>query len=233
VTTAIDASSTDIAIESDGLRLAGRLTAPADPSGRAILFVHGLHSTQAGYGPRAESAARALGATSLTFDLGGHGRSEGDAQAVTPRENLAHTLAAYDTLAAAPGVDPARIGVCGASYGGYLAALLVARRDVGRLFLRAPALYPDEWLDVPVGARGSVPEVPASQALEAIARFAGEVLVLESEHDEVIPHATIEAYVAAGAHVRHEMLAGAGHRLSEPAWEAEFVRRMLDWFTAL
>jgi dipeptidyl aminopeptidase/acylaminoacyl peptidase len=225
--------TTDLALESSGRRLAGRLTRPAEPSGRALLFIHGLHSTQAGYGPRAAAAAEALGAISLTFDLGGHGSSEGDGQAITPRENLADAVVAYDALAATEGVDGARIGVCGASYGGYLAALLTARRDVARLLMRAPALYEDERLDLPLGARGAMPAAPPAQATKALADFRGEVLVLESEHDEVIPHAMIEAYLAAGGHVHHAVLHGIGHRLADAAAEAAFVERLLDWFRPL
>ena len=197
------------------------------------MFIHGLHSTQAGYGPRAEAAATELGATSLSFDLSGHGESEGDKHSITLREHLAEALLAYDTLCEAGDVDAERIGVAGASYGGYLAALLSGLRDPKRLLIRAPALYPDDWLDLPPGARGERPEVPHSQALQAIGRFAGEVLVLESEHDEVVPAAAVRAYVASAPNARHEMLAGAGHGLAEPEWEAAFVRWLLEWFRPL
>jgi uncharacterized protein len=225
--------TTDLALESSGRRLAGRLTTPAEPSGRALLFLHGMHSTQAGYGPRAEAAAERLGAITLTFDLGGHGASEGDGQRITPRENLADALVAFDALAGAGGADRARIGVAGASYGGFLAALITARRDVARVLMRAPALYPDAWLDLPLGGRGALPEAPESQAVAALAAFPGEVLVLESEHDEVIPHAMIAAYLAAGPRVHHEVLAGMGHRLADEAAEAAFLAHLLDWFTPL
>jgi dipeptidyl aminopeptidase/acylaminoacyl peptidase len=224
---------TDIALDSSGRRLAGRLTTPEQPSGRGLLFIHGLHSTQAGYGPRAQAAADRLGATSLTFDLGGHGESDGDPQTITPRENLADALVAFDALAATDGVDRARIGVCGASYGGYLAALVAAHRQVARLLMRAPALYPDEWLDLPLGHRGELPGTPAAQAVAALAGFPGEVLVLESEHDEVIPYAWIQAYLGAGANVHHAVMEGIGHRLADAAAEAAFVERVLDWFSPL
>jgi uncharacterized protein len=230
---AIATSTTDIAFESKGRRIAGRLYSPAEPSGRAILFIHGLHSTQAGYGPRAEAAGAGLGATSLSFDLSGHGESEGDKHSITLREHLAETLMAYDTLCAAAAVDPTRMGVCGASYGGYLAALLADVRAPKRVLIRAPALYPDDWLDLPLGSRRDRPEAPHSHALEAMSRFGGEVLVLESEHDEVVPAAAVRAYVAAAPNVRHEVLAGAGHRLDEPACEAAFVRWLLEWFRPL
>jgi uncharacterized protein len=214
-------------------RLAARLTTPDEPSGRGLLFIHGLHSTQAGYGPRAQRAAETLGATTLTFDLGGHGESEGDPHAVTPRENLADAILAHDALAATAGVDPDRIGVCGASYGGYLAALLTAQRTPARLLIRAPALYPDDRLDLPLGHRGALPEAPHSQAVAALNAFDGEVLVLESEHDEVVPHAMVQAYVGAGDHVQHALMRGIGHRLATPAAEAEFVDRVLEWFAPL
>jgi pimeloyl-ACP methyl ester carboxylesterase len=172
-----------------------------------------------------------LGATTLTFDLGGHGASEGDGKRITPRENLADTVVALDALAAAPGVE--RVGVCGASYGGYLAALLTAERPVARVLMRAPALYPDERLDLPLGARGARPAEPDSAAVAALAAFRGEVLVLESGRDEVIPHAMVEAYLAAGRHVHHAVMPGLGHRLATPAAEAEFVEHLLAWFAPL
>jgi pimeloyl-ACP methyl ester carboxylesterase len=232
----VQVSRSDIAIECDGRTLAARRFGRDDPAARgpAILFLHGLHSDQAGYQPRAEAVASHLGVVCLTFDLGGHGRSDGVRDDLSPHDHLHEAIAAYDALGALGGVDPQRVGVCAASYGAYLAALLVARRPVQRLFLRAPALYPDDWLDVPLHERGRLGGPPPdSAALASVGRFEGEILVLESGSDEVIPHATIEAYLRACPGARHEVIAGATHRLAEPAWNARFVELMLEWFTPL
>lgn len=121
--------------------LAGEVYSPADraPSGAGIVFVHGSASSQEGYGPRAETAADRIGATCLTFDLSGHGGSGGSLDELSLRDHLADCLAAFDALLGQPGVDPDRVGVCGASYGGFLGALLIARRPTASLLLRAPA----------------------------------------------------------------------------------------------
>jgi len=228
-------SSSDIAIESGARRLAARRTSGATGGAApGILFLHGLHSDQSGYGPRAEAAASELGAVCLTVDLGGHGRSDGAREELSPRDHLGDALAAYDALVGSGGVDPDRVGVCGASYGAFLAALLAARRPVRRLLLRAPALYPDDWLDVPLTARGPlIGTPPASAALDSLARFDGDVLVVESGSDETIPPATVQAYLRARPGARHEVIAGATHRLAEPAWDEAFLRLVLDWFRPL
>jgi pimeloyl-ACP methyl ester carboxylesterase len=228
--------SFDITIDSDGRRLAARRMDGGDiaTDKPAILFLHGLHSDQTGYEPRAKAAASSLGAVCLTFDLGGHGRSDSDADSLSLRDHLHDAVAAYDALVASDGVNPERVGVCAASYGGYLAALLVAERPIRRLLLRAPALYADECLDVPLRQRGTLGDVPSSSvALESLGRFDGEVLVVESGRDEVIPHAMVKAYLERCQHAGHEIIAEATHRLADPAWEAQFVRLVLEWFAPL
>jgi len=99
-----------------------------DVTGSAVLFIHGLHSSQAGYRPRAEAVANRLGAVALTFDLSGHGASGGDRSSISIAEHLDDATAAYDRLLEGAEVDPGRIGVAGASYGAYLATLLTTRR---------------------------------------------------------------------------------------------------------
>ncbi len=227
---------TEIELVSSGRRLAARIVdggggARAAP---AILFVHGLHSDQGGYAERAHAAAAGLGAVCLTFDLAGHGASDGDRDRLSVRDHLGDALQAYDRLAAAPGFHPRRVGVCAASYGAYLAALLAGERPVRRMLLRAPALYADDLLDVPLGERERPDGPPDSAAgLDNLAALDGEVLVLESERDAVIPHATIEAYLAASPRVRHEVIADATHNLSDPAWRAQFTGRIVSWFGGL
>jgi uncharacterized protein len=226
----------DITIDSAGRELAGRLIAqPGSERGRsALLFVHGLESDQSGYRDRARTAAAELNAVCLTFDLGGHGQSSGVFDELSAADHLNDLMVATDTLLGQATVDENRLGVCGASYGAYLAALLTAERPVRRLLLRAPALYRDELFGLPIGERRGSPQVlQPAKALTLVEAFKGKTLVLESGCDEAIPHEIVAAYVAAARNVRYEVIADATHALRDPAWDAVFVRLIVDFFGEL
>jgi uncharacterized protein len=226
----------DITIDSAGRELAGRLIAQpgSERSRSALLFVHGLESDQSGYRHRARAAAAELNAVCLTFDLGGHGQSNGVLDELSAADHLNDLIAATDTLLGQAEVDENRLGVCGASYGAYLAALLTAERPVRRLLLRAPALYGDELVRAPIGERRGAPQVlQPAKALTLVEEFAGKTLVLESGCDEAIPHEVVAAYVAAARDVRYEVIAGASHALTDPAWDAVFVRLIVEFFGQL
>src|SRR4051812_7011637 len=206
-----------------GRSLHGRLFGPAEQR-PGILLIHGLHSTQAGYGERAEALADELGAVCLTFDLGGHGESEGAQPALSLADHIGDVVAAYDRLVAERDVDPERVGVAGASYGGYLAAVLTARRPVARLAIRAPALYADADVPVPPAARTHrVDAARPNAALDAVRGFTGPFLVVESGRDGVVPAEMVHAYLRAAPDARHVVMAEAEHALLEPAWRAEFL----------
>lgn len=206
---------------------------PGDSVGlRGLLFVHGLGSGQRSYVARAATACRQLDAVCLTFDLTGHGDSS-PGREPRLRDNLADVVAAYDRLLDNPRIDPARIGVCGASYGGYLAARLVGERSIRRLLLRAPALYDDAALDESHPRPLSKADADASHLFVGLNRAEVEVLVVESERDEVIPHAVIETYLRKCPEARHAVLAGAAHGLTRPEWNAAFVSLIVSWFAAL
>lgn len=203
----------------------------ASETSAGVLFLHGWKSSKRGYLPRAEAVAADCGAECLAFDFAGHGaRATAPADSFSPRQHLDEAIAAYDELAGRAGVDPSRIGVCGASYGGYLAALLIAHRPVASLLVRAPALYPDAALEqAPRERRTELVSAADALPLRNLAAFAGPVLVVESEHDEVIPHAVVEAYLSSRPGIRHEVIPGAAHALSEPTWNAAFLALILEW----
>ncbi|MDX6622780.1 MAG: uncharacterized protein QOE75_712 [Solirubrobacterales bacterium] len=200
-----------------------------------VLFLHGWESSQRGYLPRAAAVREDCGAVCLTFDLSGHGENAAaPPDSFSPRQHLEETIAAYDALAATDGVDPGRIGVCGASYGGYLAALLTGQRPVASLLVRAPALYPDAAFELPpVRRRTELVATADAMPLRNLAEFTGPVLVVESERDEVIPHEVVAAYVASRPGIRQETIAGAAHALCEPSWNRAYLDLILGWARGL
>jgi hypothetical protein len=223
----------EVTFPSEDRLIAGSLIQPDRTSGSAVLFVHGLGSSSATNVERATEVAARHGATCLAIDLGGHGRSSGRLTKVTPRQNLADVVAGFDQLAQAPGVDQSRIGVCAASYGAYLSVLLTAFRPVNRMLLRAPALYTDDSFDQVLGRRRFGDPRTAPTPLAHLRLFPGPVIIVESEHDEVISHGIIAAYLAALPTATHVIQRGARHALTDPGWRADFQRIVVEFFRAL
>jgi esterase/lipase len=219
-----------VSFPSEDRILAGTLVSAEAASGAGVLFVHGLGSSRATNVERAEAVSRRHSATCLAIDLGGHGDSAGRLTQMTPRQNLADVVASYDQLASVPDVDPARIGVCAASYGAYLSVLLTALRPVNRMLLRAPALYSDDCFDLGLGQRRPGDPTTAPTPLAHLALFPGPVTIVESEHDEVISHDTIAAYLGALPSAAHMVQAGAQHALTDPVWRSDFQRMVVEFF---
>ena len=233
----------DVAIPVGRQRIHGKLVRPPSAAAHApaIAFVHGWGDTQR----RNVGVAKRMSAggfVCLTFNLRGHARTRAQRETVTRAQNLADVIAAYDLLAAGPGVDAGRIGVVASSYGAYLATLLTAERKIRWLALHAPAIYMDADFDRPKRQLNLDPrlaayrrrrlEPGANRALTAAARFQGDVLIGESERDDVIPHQVVANYVRAfdGARsLQHEILAGADHGLSRETWRRQLGALVVDW----
>jgi dienelactone hydrolase len=227
----------DIAV--DGESIAATIVRPAKGL-VGVLLVHGWGGSQAQYLARAREIS-ALGCLCLTIDLRGHARDESHRESVTREDNLRDVLAGYDTLVGHPSVDPSAIAVVGSSYGGYLAAILSAMRPVNWLALRSPALYPDEeWLvpkrrldrDRLAVYRCDVIDPSASRALTACAAFRGDVLLVESQEDHLVPHPVIVSYQQAFRESRsmtYRMIDGADHGLTTEAMQQDYTRVLVNW----
>ncbi|ACL55124.1 alpha/beta hydrolase family protein [Methylobacterium nodulans] len=228
-----------IEIPVDHRRIAGTMVRPTIAA-PGILFVHGWAGNQDQYLSRARGIA-ALGCVCLTFDLHGHAETESDQDKVTREDNLRDIVAAYDKLAGQADVDAGAIGVIGSSYGGYLAAILTSLRPVRWLGLRVPALYKDHDWTVPkqqlnkrelaIYRRGPVC-ADENRALGACANFRGDVLIVESEFDDVVPHPVIVNYRDAfdrARSVTYRVIAGADHALSEPPWQEAYTSLLVNW----
>ena len=228
--------SVDIAV--DNQIICGTLFTPPHVVGSA-LFAHGWGGSQQQYRRRACAVAE-LGFLCLTFDLRGHARREDQRKTVSRAANLRDLLAAYDLLAGQPGSSA--IGLVGSSYGAYLAAILTSLRAVHWMALRAPALYKDADWQLPkielhidpdfadYRRRAVAPQ--DNRALQACAAFRGDVLIVESELDDTVPHQVIENYVAACKSARtltRRLVKGADHGLSTEAWQRESTAYLVDW----
>jgi len=159
--------------------------------------------------------------------------------ALTRDEALRHVLYDYDDLAGQVFGGP--VGVLGFSFGAYIGAFLAANRPVQFLILRSPALYPDEDWMVPKeqldkndldAYRHEKHGSYDNKALDCCSRFSGDVLLIDSEKDEVIPRTVIASYETAFAGARsltRHTLAMADHPLTDPAWQAEYRNFATDW----
>jgi len=164
---------------------------------------------------------------------------------VTREQNLADLLAAYDCLVNHPAVDTSAIAVIGSSYGGYLATLLTRLRPVKWLALRVPALYWDDEWSLPKQAldrqRLSQYRLTAlgpgdNRALAACAEFAGDVLLVESEQDDYVPHNTLMSYRSAfiSAHsLTHRIVDGADHALSSDRSQKAYSAMLTAWVSEM
>jgi uncharacterized protein len=113
------------------------------------------------------------------------------------------------------------------------------------LGLRVPALYKDEDWQLPkhdlkkygldAFRRGTV-SPDQNRALGACAAFEGDVLIVESEHDDIIPHPVIANYMAAfqKAHsVTYRVIEGADHGLSDERSQEAYTSLLVNWATEM
>ena len=114
------------------------------------------------------------------------------------------------------------------------------------LALRVPALYKDsEWTlpkhrlkreqDLERYRRLPV-RAEESRALRACTAFTGDVLVVESENDTVVPHQVIANYREACISARsltYRMIPGADHGLSDDTWQRAYTALLVAWMTEM
>lgn len=228
----------------DGGHIAGTIVTPA-PLSPGVLFVHGWGGSQEQYLARARAVA-ALGCVCMTFDLSGHAGTQRQYETVSRGHNLRDVVAAYDVLASHRAVDPAAIAVIGSSYGGYLASILTSLRHVKWLALRAPALYMDSGWDLPkrqlhrdqdlITYRKTLVPAAENRALRACSDFHGDLLVIESEYDHIVPRAVISSYLDACNRPRsltYRVLRGADHGLTEDGSQRAYTALLLHWLTEM
>lgn len=170
----------------DGFALKGTLSLPAH-KGKVpvVILAHQFRSDRAGWGPLAERlAARGIG--TLALDLRGHGASTQKAGAevavssdfMTSAKAVGFDQIPADLAQAAawlrkqPGVDTRRIGLAGASVGGFAA------------LLAAPEVQPVALLSLSPAGTATFGEGARERLKGALLRAKASVLVLASHDDK-------------------------------------------------
>jgi dipeptidyl aminopeptidase/acylaminoacyl peptidase len=241
-----------------GKRLRGMIHRPAATKGRGrvpgVGFFHGFT------GDRMEShwifikCARALaraGIASLRFDFYGSGESEGEFREATLKTEIADAEDAVDFFRRQNGIDATRVGLCGLSLGGLIAAVIAHRTRVRALVLWSAVAHPELLRSVagtlakPIpGASGAVeydareisPRFLKSLAgiapLKSLTRYRQPTLIIHPQKDESVPvsHAD-DFFLSSGAPLKEKIIVpGADHTFSSLAWEREVIGRTVAWF---
>jgi esterase/lipase len=231
----------------DDLRLTGHIFLPEKPGEKqpGILFVHGWTSAQERSFQYAKALAE-IGYICMVFDMRGHGVSEGDIKKFAPKDFLEDVVSAYDYFSQVKEIDREQISVVGSSFGSYLAILLSEKRTIKNLVLRVPADYPDEIFEKPKHnfSGGSNDEIVTWRnkkrspketiALQALSKYTGNVLIIESEKDTIVPHQTVANYrdaVKNKKKLTHVVMLNAPHSLKEGHLRDECTQILMTWFT--
>jgi len=184
-----------------------------------LLFTHG-NAELIDYWPEAFDGARARGVAVLLLEYPGYGRSTG-----RPNERSISqaALAAFDWVVTQRGVDPDRIVAYGRSLGGGPACVLAAQRRIAALILES------SFTSVRTFARryGAPAFLVRDRFdnLAAVRAYAGPVLVLHGDRDEVVPTAEGRALAAASARGTL-VIRPCGHNDCPSSWEP--IARFLE-----
>ncbi len=230
----------NFSFKNDDLRLDATIFYPPNKQNKysSILFVHGWTSERSRSFQYAKALAK-LGYICMLFDLRGRGTSEGKFRLFTIKDFLNDVTNAYDYLSKLKNVDKNNINAIGSSFGGYLVSILSAKRKVKNLVLRAPATYPDEIFNKPAILGSLLLRISTlwmkktKRVFEALQSYKGNVLIIESEKDNTIPHKMILSYVNAiknKNNLTHVILKNAPHSIKEGKFRDEVEKILTEWF---
>lgn len=187
----------------------------------AVLWLQGFTSTIDGHN---EGCTRLSSVSSIHFAMlnyAGHGDHPVRLEDATREQQFDEVCAVYDELTK---MGFSKIIVIGASFGGYMAALLAKAKKPEVIVLRAPANYQEKEFRLPYSDtiesrdeeakdlyRQSIGNDYSNNAVEAIRQFDGATYIIEHEKDCVINASIPKSYYNGAKHGNYILIPGLDH----------------------
>ena len=195
----------DYSIEVDYGILPWRLFVPDDSNKDfCVIWLQGWLTPMDSHHDSVRRMSQLSNTVFATIDYAGHGKSPVKLDDSTRKQQFDDLVRVYDELVS---FGYKHIIVNGGSFGAYLAAILLSKREVYSAVLRAPAIYPDNEFEVPYinTFRYKIPSIGHKQkavneyidnnmAINSISKFTGTTYILEHELDEIVPKTVPKAY---------------------------------------
>src|SRR3989304_2760892 len=234
-------ASRQVEFKVNGTTLRGSLFIPKGKGPfPAVIFFHGRGGSRTNYLFMAEKLAE-KGILTLAFDFRGCGKSDGIFKNQTHRMGITDGDAGLNFILKQK-VDRKRIGIQGSSFGGYVACMILEKYSffVKSLVLRVPAAYSDSMLDTTISADdekdffGKEDNWINSSSYKAIEKYKGSLLVIQSQHDEIILDRAVRKYydlAFKAKRKRYFMQKGAKHSIHDNyKARKEFNELTIGWF---
>ena len=239
----------------DGLEISGWLFCPAGSGPHpTVLWFHGGPEAQErpGHGPLFQSLAdRGIAVFAPNVrGSSGFGRTFVNADNGPLRyDAIADVSSCVAYLVDAKVADPARVGVMGRSYGGYLTlAALVTYPELFAVGIDICGMsnfatfyeHTEPWIAAAAVSKYGDPVADAEllhdlSPMTRIDRLTTPLLIVHGENDSNVPVIEAAQVAAAlaerGVEHRYLLFPGEGHELLHRSSRAEFLRETIDWLT--
>jgi hypothetical protein len=200
-----------------------------------VVMLHGLSGSSDSNGYLFVGQARRLAAAgigSLRVDFFGSANSDGEHSAMTIWTELSDAQRIFEYAISQAGVDTARMGVIGYSFGGGIAALLTGVEPrIQALVGWSPAVDPRGGAAFAAAPKplsfgglllsdAFVQSMMEARPLDALSRFTGPTLVVHGDADETVSMGS-GALFAEKTGGRLVLVNGANHGYEHPTWREE------------
>ena len=200
-----------------------------------VIFFHGMTSSEKNYLPLANQLLE-NNIASLTVNIRGHGTDSQNFNKLSINDAIDDALNCYQFIKNRSEFNGI-LGACGASLGATLATSLATFPELKSLVLRSPAAYPIQNLTFQqIMAKESTFFQNTNDLGKAgiIKRFTGSLLVIKSEHDDIIPDSLSDLFLSTASFAKNKQvitIANATHDLSKQIWIDEFRNQTKIWFS--